>query len=101
MTDTTHASATARYANLKTPVRVTFDRIGRTGNPACVHPPLDVESTDPDVIAQTVREYAWPYLTSDDVEVAVDMDALAGTIHAGFQVAGRFAIEHTSPEVWL
>lgn len=85
--------------DLVTHVRVTFDRIGRSqGAPA----PLDIPSSDPDEIAETVYRYARQRLASHDVEAHVDMDEL--TVHVlvgGFRCVGRGEIEHTSPEVWL
>lgn len=78
-------------------VRLTFGRIGRTH----VHPPLDIDSTDPQVIADEVLAYARRFLVSPDVEAAVDMDRMTVTILCGYQVGGTATIEHVSPEVWL
>lgn len=85
--------------DLVTHTRVTFDRIGHPsqGAPA----PLDIPSSDPDEIAETVYRYARQRLASQDVEVVVDMDDMTAHIFAGLRCAGRGEIEHTSPEVWL
>jgi hypothetical protein len=66
-----------------------FDRISRNHDV----PPLKVTG-GPNAIAEQVWEYARPKCASRDIDVAVDMEAMAGTIYAGWHVAGTFTLEH-------
>src|SRR5205085_9114624 len=59
--------------------RCQFERIGRNRDV----PPLDVESDDAAEIAYNVYTYSRRFLTSNDVFVTVDLDALRGWINAG------------------
>jgi len=68
-----------------------FDRISRNHNV----PALSV-SGSPDAIAEQVWQFARPKCASRDIEVAVDMEKLTGTIYAGMQVAGHFILEPTN-----
>lgn len=52
--------------------RVTFDRIGRNHDVA----PLDVVGENDSEVAFHVHQYARPRLTSNDVTVNVDLDAM-------------------------
>lgn len=87
-----------QHADLVTSVRVTFARIGRRRDVA----PLDIDSTDPDVIKARIQTYARRILESEHVGLWIDMDLMRGIIQVGLlQSGGQFTIEHTSPEVWL
>jgi hypothetical protein len=67
--------------------RATFDRIGRRHDV----PDLSVDGSA-DRIAEQVYRYARPKLASRDVEVAVDLEDMSGTIFCGMQVGGHFTL---------
>jgi hypothetical protein len=73
---------------MPSPYVVTFDRISRNHNV----PPLNVAG-GPQAIAEQIWDYARPKCGSRDIDVIVDMEAMAGTIYAGFHVAGSFTLE--------
>jgi len=70
----------------------TFDRIGRRHDVA----PLEVAGSADD-IAEQIYRYARRFLASRDIEVATDLEALSGTIFAGFHIGGSFTLAPSSP----
>lgn len=74
---------------------VTFDRIGRNHSVQ----PLTVEVDGPAHLADLVYAHARPHLGSREVEVAVDLQAMAGQIFVGdFRNGGTFAIAEAGPD---
>lgn len=73
----------------ETRYRVTFDRVGRNHNVE----PIEVGAANPDQLAAEIWLRIRNKLASRDTGVTVDMDNMAGMIHAGVRNAGEFAIE--------
>lgn len=68
---------------------VLFERVGRNHTV----PPLTVESSDPDDIAEAVYRVARKHCMSRDVEVCVDLTEGRVSIFAGFHNAGGGTVE--------
>ncbi|MGH9895624.1 MAG: hypothetical protein ACREA0_27305 [bacterium] len=80
------------------PFRITFDRIGRNHD---VEPLLVEKAKSATHLAEQIRTHAKPRLLSRDVEVQVHLYngvSGEGVILAGFRDAGRFKVEHISPD---
>ncbi len=69
--------------------RVTFERIGRDHDPA----PLELRARNADELALLIYRHVKGRLASDDIDVHVDLEALRGSILAGFHLAGTFVLE--------
>lgn len=76
-----------------TTYRVEFERIGRTHNVE----PIVVEVGDADQLAELIHSYARPHLGSRDVDVVVDLEAMAGSIFCGFHSGGNFTVAEVAP----
>ncbi|MEU1087699.1 hypothetical protein ABZ401_12865 [Streptomyces sp. NPDC005892] len=79
----------------QTKYRVTYIRVGRHGgrNGSQAPAPLTVWTVTADSLLTHIAEDTRPYLLSDDVEVVVDLEAMTGSIYAGFRNAGSFTLE--------
>lgn len=69
--------------------RVTYERVGRRRDV----PPLVVVAAGADDLAERIYDDARPYLMSQDVDVAVDLETMTGTIFCGVRSGGQFTIE--------
>ncbi|SDI40446.1 hypothetical protein SAMN05421505_1497 [Sinosporangium album] len=69
--------------------RVVYDRIGREHDVA----PQHTTANGPEELADRITAHARPHLLSEDVQTAVDLVAMAGTIYAGEHPAGCFTLE--------
>lgn len=79
----------------QTQFRVTYQRVGRHGgrNGSPPPAPLTVWAIGADGLAEHIHKDTGPYLTSRDVEVAVDLEAMRGWIFAGCNNGGSFTVE--------
>jgi hypothetical protein len=75
--------------------RVSFARIGRTHDV----PPLITRAAGPKGLAYRILTYARPYLVSVNVEVAVDITTMTGSILCGLQCGGTFVIEDVTARI--
>jgi hypothetical protein len=75
--------------------RVTYERVGRHGgrDGSKAPEPLTVWAIGADGLAEHVYRDVLPYLTSRDVEVAIDLESMRGQIFCGFNNGGGFTIE--------
>ncbi|HEY9410230.1 MAG TPA: hypothetical protein VIP77_11675 [Jiangellaceae bacterium] len=74
---------------------VTYDRVGRHGgrNGSPAPAPLTVWAVTADGLAEHIAKDVAPYLLSSGAEVAVDLEAMGGSVFAGFRTAGTFTLE--------
>lgn len=79
----------------QTKYRVTYDRVGRHGgrNGSPAPKPLTVWAVTADGLAEHIAKDTRPYILSGDVEIRVDLEAMSGSIFAGFRTAGTFTLE--------
>lgn len=74
---------------------VTYDRVGRHGgrNGSPAPAPLTVWAVTAEGLAEHIAKDVRPYILSREAEVAVDLEAMTGSVYAGFRTAGTFALE--------
>lgn len=79
----------------QTKYRVTYARVGRHGgrNGSPAPKPLTVWAVTADGLAEHIAKDTSPYILSSDVEILVDLEAMSGSIFAGFRTAGTFTLE--------
>ncbi|MGY0023703.1 hypothetical protein ACVHNB_32635 [Streptomyces sp. YJ-C3] len=79
----------------QTKYRVTFARVGRHGGRNGSRPPapLTLWAVTAEGLAEHIAHYIEPYILSSGAEVVVDLDAMTGSVLAGFRNAGTFTIE--------
>ncbi|MDX2732821.1 hypothetical protein [Streptomyces sp. PA03-2a] len=79
----------------QTKYRVTYARVGRHGgrNGSPAPAPLTVWAVTADGLAEHIAKDVRPYILSNGAEVVVDLEAMAGSIFAGFRTAGTFTLE--------
>ncbi|WP_327435684.1 hypothetical protein OG279_09455 [Streptomyces sp. NBC_01201] len=74
---------------------VTYERVGRHGgrNGSPAPAPLTVWAVTADGLADHIAKDISPYILSREAEVAVDLEAMTGSVYAGFRTAGTFILQ--------
>ncbi|PYC83433.1 hypothetical protein C7C46_08850 [Streptomyces tateyamensis] len=78
--------------------RVTYERVGRRGgrDGSTPPPPLTTWAMTANHLAEQVCADVRQYLTSSEIDVAVNLDAGRGQIYAGCSNGGRFTVERVA-----
>lgn len=80
---------------------VAYERVGRRGgrDESPPPPPFNVWVTDAEHLAEAILKDCKRYLTSSDVDVAVDLERGIGRVYSGMQVSGSFTVHvvHEEP----
>lgn len=79
----------------QTKYRVTYQRVGRHGgrNGSPAPAPLTVWAVTAGGLTEHIAKDVRPYILSGGAEVVVDLDAMTGSVIAGFRTAGTFTLE--------